>query len=111
MQTDPVLDRWVSQARKGYLEMALLRRLKSGETYGYDLIHALKQSAGFEALAEGTVYPVLARMKKDALVTAEWRTEESGTPRKYYRITQRGLAALDQMQSIWIGMTEALDTL
>lgn len=111
METDAVLERWSSQARKGYLEMALLRRLKSGRTYGYELIAGLKRFPGFDKLAEGTVYPVLSRMKADGLVAAEWRAEDAGAPRKYYEITPRGEAVLERMLAIWGRMTEALELL
>lgn len=111
MEIDAILERWSSQARKGYLEMALLRRLSSGRTYGYQLIAGLKPVSGFENLAEGTVYPVLARLRSDGLVNAEWIAEDGGAPRKYYEITSQGEAALKRMTDIWTRMTEALQTL
>jgi len=104
-----VLERWSSQARKGYLEMLLLARLKAGRAYGYEIVSALKLAPGFEHLAEGTVYPVLTRMKKDALVTAEWVAEDTGPPRKYYTITPTGTLALDSMRTTWNRMTDILD--
>lgn len=110
-QTDKagVLERWVSQARKGYFEMLLLTRLQAGRAYGYQIVASLKQVPGFENLAEGTVYPVLTRMKNDGLVTAEWVAEDSGAPRKYYTTTQSGAEVLADMKTIWSAMSAALD--
>lgn len=104
-----MLERWSSQARKGYLEMLLLARLGAGRTYGYQIVASLKLAPGFEKLAEGTVYPVLARMKKDGLVTAEWVTEEKGAPRKYFAITPLGVRALKHMKAVWADMSAVLD--
>ncbi|MHA6288934.1 PadR family transcriptional regulator [Maricaulis sp. CAU 1757] len=113
MEDDPaetVLERWISQARKGYFELLLLARINAGRAYGYEIVAALKQAPGFGQLAEGTVYPVLARMKKDGLVTAEWVAEETGPPRKYYTITQSGRQVLTRMRDTWRRMTEVLES-
>jgi len=104
-----VLERWISQARKGYFEMLLLARLQAGRAYGYQIVASLKQVPGFENLAEGTVYPVLTRMRNDGLVTAEWVAEDSGAPRKYYTTTQFGAEVLAEMKAIWTAMSTALD--
>ncbi|MAK63774.1 MAG: PadR family transcriptional regulator [Maricaulis sp.] len=109
-EMDGILERWSSQARKGYFEMLLLARLKAGRAYGYQIVATLKQAPGFENLAEGTVYPVLTRMKKDGLVTAEWVAEDTGPPRKYYTVTDLGERTLEAMRSIWRRMDEVLST-
>ena len=106
---DSIMERWNSQARKGYFEMLLLTRLQAGRTYGYEIVASLKQAPGFEELAEGTVYPVLTRMKKDGLVAAEWVAEDRGAPRKYYTITALGSEVLGQMKSTWSRMGAVLD--
>jgi len=104
-----ILERWSSQARKGYFEMLLLARLQTGSAYGYQIVTSLKQAPGFEKLAEGTVYPVLARMKKDDLVTSEWVTEDTGSPRKYYATTPFGTEVLIKMKEVWARMGDVLD--
>jgi len=106
---DDILDRWSSQARKGYFEMLLLARLQAGRAYGYQIVASLKQAPGFETLAEGTVYPVLTRLKKDGLVTAEWVAEDTGPPRKYYTTTALGARVLGEMKRIWARMGDVLD--
>jgi PadR family transcriptional regulator PadR len=105
---DGLLERWSSQARKGYLELLLLARLSAGRAYGYEIVAGLKRAPGFEALAEGTVYPVLTRMKKDGLVEAEWVAEETGPPRKYYTLTPFGRQALARMRALWAEMGDVL---
>jgi len=106
---DDVLERWNSQARKGYFEMLLLARLQRGRAYGYQIVASLKLAPGFENLAEGTVYPVLSRMKKDGLVTAEWVAEDTGAPRKYYTTTEFGAEVLADMKRVWKRMGAVLD--
>jgi PadR family transcriptional regulator PadR len=106
---DTILERWSSQARKGYFEMLMLARLQAGRAYGYQIVAALKQAPGFENLAEGTVYPVLTRMKNDGLVTAEWVAEDTGPPRKYYTTTPLGADVLAAMKTVWNRMGDVLD--
>ena len=103
------LERWSAQARKGYFELLLLTHLARERTYGYALVALLRQASGFEDLAEGTVYPVLARLRSEGFITAEWVTEDSGTPRKYYAVTDTGRVALSRMRSVWTSMNAALD--
>lgn len=102
------LERWSAQARKGFFELLLLTHLARERTYGYALVAKLRLAPGFADLAEGTVYPVLARLKSDGFISAEWVTEEMGPPRKYYAITEEGRAALDRMLAIWRSMNDAL---
>jgi PadR family transcriptional regulator PadR len=106
---DMIIERWSSQARKGYFEMLLLARLSAGRAYGYQIVSSLKLAPGFANLAEGTVYPALSRMKKDGLVTAEWVAEETGAPRKYYTTTPLGAAVLARMKETWVRMGEVLN--
>ena len=107
---ESVMERWSSQARKGYLEMLLLSRLQAGRSYGYEIVARLKEAPGFEALAEGTVYPVLTRMRKDGLIAAEWVAEADGAPRKYYTITALGGDVLKRMKTTWADMTRVLES-
>lgn len=103
------LERWSAQARKGYFELLLLTHLAAERTYGYALVAKLREAPGFAHLAEGTVYPVLARLKADGFITAEWVTEETGPPRKYYAATADGRAVLTRMRRVWTSMNAALD--
>lgn len=91
---------WVSQSRKGLLDMVLLGLLLDEERYGYDLVRSA-QDLLEQKVAEGTVYPLLTRLKRDGLVNSSWRVGESVQPRKYYAITPEGRDALDAMTRAW----------
>src|SRR5260221_14596706 len=83
------LDNWEAQIRKGWLEVAILATLWSGRRYGLEIIRALEERSDL-VVAEGTVYPVLTRLRNDGLVDAEWEESDSGHPRKYYSLTTAG---------------------
>ncbi len=81
--------RWRSQIKKGLIEYMILLLLEKKTYYGYELIDMLKQESSIE-IAEGTLYPLLNRLKKDGMLTSRWQELESGIPRKYYTITENG---------------------
>lgn len=89
-----------SQLRRGVLEIAILALLDSGETYGAELIARLAEIPGLEASA-GTVYPLLARLEKGAVIAARWHPAGQGAPRKYYAITSEGGSHLRQQVQAW----------
>lgn len=89
--------KWKSQYKKGLLEYIIILLLRSRPCYGYELISEMNQFTSLE-IAEGTIYPLLNRLKKEGLVTSEWAEQESGIPRKYYKLTPEGLIILDTMQ-------------
>jgi PadR family transcriptional regulator, regulatory protein PadR len=66
--------------------------LRDGERYGFDLVRELSNGVGL-VTSEGTIYPLLTRLRKDDLVTTTWRESDSGPPRRYYRLTESGHAA------------------
>ena len=76
------LDRWEAQLRKGCLEMAVLAALAPGRNYGLEIIRALERYSDL-VLSEGTVYPILNRLREDGLLTSSWVESETGHPRKY----------------------------
>jgi PadR family transcriptional regulator PadR len=100
MLPDQIIDRWLPQFRKGLLEFIILLKLQQDMSYGYEIASEIKNLTSIE-VAEGTLYPLLNRLKRDGLVTTEWKTEEVGTPRKYYQITEIGIETLDKMKQIW----------
>jgi PadR family transcriptional regulator PadR len=83
------LGNWEAQIRKGWLDVAILVSLWRGRLYGLEIIREL-ESASDLIVAEGTVYPVLARLRKDGLLEAEWEEGNCGHPRKYYELTSAG---------------------
>ena len=92
--------KWDSQLRKGLLDFIILLYLQKKDFYGYELIRELKRVTDIE-LSEGTIYPLLNRLKKEDLISAKWVEMETGVPRKYYRITEKGRNALKDMQISW----------
>ena len=93
--------------RKGLLEFAVLRAIAGEKLYVAEL---LKRLAGTEfATQEGTLYPLLSRLRRESLVDYEWRESEAGPPRKYYRLTESGQRALSELQGYWNHLSDTLN--
>ena len=92
--------RWKSQVKKGILSLVVLKIIGRGEYYGYELIEEIKTRTDIE-IAEGTLYPLLIRLKEEGLVISRWVEQESGIPRKYYTLTPDGTARLEEMNQFW----------
>lgn len=99
--------KWQSQVKKGTLSFIVLNILKGKELYGYELIEAVKQKTSIE-IAEGTLYPLMNRLKKEDLVTSKWVEQESGIPRKYYVLTQEGIKTIEQMKKYWETLEQSI---
>jgi PadR family transcriptional regulator PadR len=93
-------DRWEAQLRKGCLEMAILASLWGERLYGLEILRALSTRARLD-VAEGTVYPILARLKAEGLLSSEWVEAEAGHPRKYYWLTSSGRRRAQEMAEAW----------
>ncbi len=100
----------LSQLRRGALEYCVLALLVDNERYGFDIVRSL---GAIDAMVtgEGTLYPLLARLKKDRHVTTSWRESESGPPRKYYAITDEGRRALVDFTTQWRLFRNAVDNI
>ncbi|MCM8747816.1 PadR family transcriptional regulator [Thermomicrobiaceae bacterium CFH 74404] len=100
----------MSQMRRGALEYCVLALLARREYYGFELVQELSR---VDALltSEGTIYPLLSRLRREGLVETEWRTSPAGPPRKYYRLTPAGRAALAAFRQQWIAFRQAVDGL
>ena len=85
--------------RKGILEMCILGIVRNGEAYPSDIIDKLKD--GELIIVEGTLYPLLTRMKNAGMLDYQWKESTSGPPRKYYRITPEGETFLNDLTSHW----------
>jgi PadR family transcriptional regulator PadR len=103
-------DRWEAQLRKGALEMAALASLWHGRLYGLEIIRFLETHSRL-MLAEGTIYPILNRLKADGLLTSEWVEAEAGHPRKYYSLTEAGRQRLREMAEAWGSFAAGLSRL
>lgn len=107
---DPDLASWETQLRKGGLGLAALGALTEGPLYGLEIIRTLERRAGL-SVPEGTIYPLLNRLKGDGFVVARWVEADTGHPRKYYELTNAGLARLAAMRVIWSAYVRGIDRL
>ncbi len=85
------------QMRKGLLELAILRIISKKDVYVADMLSLLARTE-FKT-QEGTLYPLLSRLRREGIVDYEWVESESGPPRKYYKLTKKGTAELEDMDS------------
>ncbi|MFH0864907.1 MAG: PadR family transcriptional regulator [Bacteroidota bacterium] len=88
-----------SQMRKGVLELCILSILSKNDSYVPDLIDALKNEKLI--VVEGTLYPLLTRLKNDGILAYNWVESRSGPPRKYYKLTPAGKSLLKDMKKSW----------
>lgn len=85
--------------RKGILEFCILAVLKSKDAYTNDIIETLKKAELI--VVEGTLYPLLTRLKNEGLLTYRWEESNAGPPRKYYSLTQDGHTVLNELKKTW----------
>jgi len=104
------LGKWKSQVKKGTLAFVLLNILKDNEFYGYELIEQVKRYTTIQ-IAEGTLYPLMNRLKKEGLATSKWVEQESGIPRKYYQLSEMGLETLEEMKDYWSELEKSIEKL
>src|SRR5437588_3541260 len=94
------LQLWVTQFRKGLVELCVMATLREGEAYGYQIVERLGRVAGL-AITESTVYPLLARLERDGLLRVRTAPSPAGPPRRYYRLTDAGRRRLQEMARHW----------
>lgn len=98
-----------SQMRKGVLEFCILSVIRHGEVYPSDIVDKMK-SANLNIL-EGTLYPLLTRLKNAGLLTYRWVESNSGPPRKYFSMTEQGLQFYDELERTWKELADAVHAL
>jgi PadR family transcriptional regulator PadR len=103
-------DSAISQLRRGVLEFCVLALLRDGERYGFELVRTLADAGGL-VTTEGTLYPLLARLRRDGVVETTWRDSSSGPPRRYYRLTAAGHEALSAFSAEWARFRTSVDTM
>ena len=101
---------WVSQLRKGLVELCVLGALDDGEAYGYEILQRLARADNL-AITESTVYPILVRLAKEGVLEVRVAPSPSGPPRRYYHLTDAGRARLGEMHRYWHDLTAAVDSL
>ena len=100
------LENTIAQMRKGVLEYCILSILKNGEAYPSDILLKLKKSNLI--VVEGTLYPLLTRLKNAGLLTYRWEESKSGPPRKYYSETAEGIVLLSELDETWKDLVKAV---
>ena len=95
-----------AQMRKGILEYCILAIIDKKESYPSDIIEELKSSKMI--VVEGTLYPLLTRLKNAGILTYRWEESTSGPPRKYYSLTMDGKSFLEGLQSTWLDLNKAV---
>lgn len=98
----------LTELRRGVLEYCVLAVLRGEESYAFRIVRTLA-AAGELVTSEGTIYPLLARLRRDQLVTTTWRESVTGPPRRYYSITSAGRQALDAFSNEWAQFRDAVD--
>lgn len=96
-----------SQMRKGILEYCILLCLRRQPAYATDIMRALKE--GHFIIVEGTLYPLLTRLKNNGLLSYTWAESKQGPPRKYYHLTEEGRAFLDDLEVAWSEIVNVID--
>jgi PadR family transcriptional regulator PadR len=101
-------DALLAQMRRGTLQYCVLSLLADEERYGFDLVRGLAEMDGM-VTSEGTIYPLLSRLRRDGLVESSWQESPTGPPRRYYRLTAAGRAALEAFRLEWRRFRDAVD--
>ena len=101
------LENTKAQMRKGLLELCVLSKISEKEVYPSDLIKQLKETKMI--VVEGTLYPLLNRLKNDALLSYSWKESNAGPPRKYYKITDKGHSFLGELIETWNELNNAVN--
>lgn len=105
MTTSPKL----TSLRKGLLEFLILVIVSAGKVYAADILQRLSQTDF--ATQEGTLYPLLSKMRRDELLDYEWQESDSGPPRKYYKLTPAGRKQLTEFNAYWKYLTTLINKL
>ena len=103
-------DKWEVQLRKGCLELAILAALWSQKLYGLEILRRLESDSDL-IVSEGTVYPLLSRLKVLGLVRSEWVESDAGHPRKYYALTPVGKQRVLDMSKTWARFSSSMSKL
>jgi PadR family transcriptional regulator PadR len=98
-----------AQMRKGVLELCILSLLNRKDAYASEILSSLKDAKLL--VVEGTIYPLLTRLKNGGLLTYRWEESQSGPPRKYYTLTETGKIFLQELKLTWNNLNQAVELL
>jgi PadR family transcriptional regulator PadR len=106
----PAMSDWNTQIRRGTIEMCVMALIAQVPSYGYEILVRLQQEANLEC-TESTIYPLLARLTKDKLLSVQEETSPSGPPRRYFRLTEAGKKRLTLMVTQWRHVSDSVSRL
>ena len=98
-----------AQLKKGILEFCILSIISRGEAYTSDILEEMK--AAKLLVVEGTMYPLLSRLKNEGLLSYNWVESKSGPPRKYYQLTDEGKKFMEELHLTWVDLVESVERL
>lgn len=98
---------WKVQLRKGVLDMVILNILRGGPLYGLEMVQRLEAIPDL-TITEGTIYPLLSRLRAEELVFTEWVESDQGRQRKYYSLSQKGIQLLEKINEAWLSFTGSI---
>ena len=101
---------WITQFRKGVLELCVLNAIAEERLYGYEIVKKLRDIEGL-MIREGTIYPILSRFRREGLVETSLQESQEGPPRKYYELTTQGRRQLTEMNDYWRNLKKSIDSL
>jgi PadR family transcriptional regulator PadR len=101
------LENTKAQMRKGILEFCILSVLAQGDAYTNEIIQKLKEAQLI--VVEGTLYPLLTRLKNDGLLQYRWEESQAGPPRKYYALTETGRQFLQELTKTWTELVDSVN--
>ena len=104
------VDLAMDRLRRGAIESCVLALLRGGAAYSYDVVTAL---AGVDGMvtSEGTLYPLLSRLRREGLVETRWQESPHGPPRRYYALTPEGEQAVDAFENAWLTFRRGVDSI
>lgn len=108
--TDAFHENWATQLRKGLLELSILNALCGHRLYGYELVKQLGEIDSL-VVSEGTIYPILSRLRTENYLKTSIEESSGGPPRKYYELSDRGRAQLRRMNAHWQQLQDAIERL
>ncbi len=101
--------KFLPELSRGVVEHCVLALIRDEESYAFDIVRIL--GARGLVTSEGTIYPLLARLRRDGLVSTIWRESDAGPPRRYYRITDQGRQVLERFVADWKSFRDTVDAL
>jgi PadR family transcriptional regulator PadR len=101
------VENWKVQLRKGILDMVILNILKPGPLYGLEMVQRLNAIPEL-TITEGTIYPLLSRLRSEGLVFTEWVESEQGRQRKYYSLSVKGKEIVSKLNDAWVQFSKSI---